>query len=225
MSYKPSLLKYSAIRNKNFISGKDTILLAKCYDDLYEVKEYIGLLREIGPKYYGDNGIVEVKIQFMNNEIYKTKVYLDSNITINSFVSIYGVFVETPTGEQELVCRGGMVKAHETLKQAGNVNTKYLYRFGIVQLSEVEKSLKFPKNVEGIEIVEEGKLWAFGSNNLKEFKQNIGKMLEEEKTMINLSQQNNFISINDGVSVPSLDETIRENETTQNQISDMNASV
>ena len=184
MSYKPVLLKYCEKRNKNFLEGKDTILLAQKGEEFFEVKEYIGLITKIYPKYYWSGEISEVKIRFLNCKEYKVRVYLDKNIHLNDFVSIFGIFTKNENGDLELTCKGGMVQAFETLGQAGRVNSKYLYRFGIVQLSEAKESKKFPKMLEEIEVLENNMLWTLSSDNLELLEKNCEKLLEEEKNIL-----------------------------------------
>ena len=207
MSYKPVLVKYCAIKNKNILEGKETILLGKCYDDYYEVSEYIGLIKEIGPKYKGDDGMVEAKILFRNQEIYKVRVYVDDNIHLNTFVSIYGSFCKSSNSEQlELICKGGMVRAFEALGQAGRVNTNKLYRFGIAQLSEAKESKKFPKNIPGIEVLEENRLWILSTNNLKELEQNREKLLEDDKNTVDLSAPSSSVFMTGGINMDNIAE-------------------
>lgn len=187
--YKPVLEMYFAKRNRNLLEGKDTILLGKVNDKFYRVQEYIGLVTNISMPVGIGPDIPTVTLRFAGGKQYKVNAYVDNNIQKGNFVSIYATFTENSNGELALTCRGGMTRLYGKLGEAGRVNPKYIYRFGFGELSSVRVSQRFPLELDGIEVLEENKLWIYSSNNIEEAEEKIKEMVEEEDTTVDFSQQ------------------------------------
>jgi hypothetical protein len=189
--YKPSLVDFYRRRNGKLLEGKNTVLLAKDGDKIYRVQEHIGLVVKIYPKLYGDT-IPKLLVRFADGKEYQVRAYLDTNIEENTIVSIYGIFVETSTKELEFICKGGMVRVFGELVDAGRVNTKYVYRFGFGELSKVKKSPRYPSNLEGIEVLEENKLWTYSGTDIEEIENTEEGIFEEEDTTIDFKSGDKF---------------------------------
>ena len=187
MGYKPIMTKFCLERNKNLIMGRDTVLLAKNNDNYYEVREYIGLLTKIYPESSWSSKVPEVEIRFQGGKSFRIRVYVDSNIVKNSFVSIYGIFTKLDNGELEFTCKGGMIRAFDMLGQAVRVNPRHISWFGLLQLSKVEISTRYPSNLEGIEVLEENILWIYSSKNLEKEQEEWKAIFEEEDSTIDFS--------------------------------------
>lgn len=192
--YKPVLESYFAKRNRNLLEGKDTILLGKVNDKFYRVQEYIGLVTNISMPVGIGPDIPTVTLRFAGGKQYKVNAYVDNNIQKGNFVSIYGSFNENDNGDLEFTCRCGMTRLFGKLGEAGRVNPKYIYRFGFGELSKVKKSQRFPIDLEGIEVLEENRLWTYSSNNIEGEVEKIKEMVEEEDTTVDLTQQH-YVSI------------------------------
>lgn len=223
MSYKPVLLKYCTKRNAKLLEGKDTIILAQKDGKFYQVEEYIGLITKIYPKFSWNSEVPEFEVRFQGGKTYKIRAYLDPKSVENSFASIYGIFTKTLNGDLEFTCKGGMVRIYETLGQAGRVNPKYIYRFGVVHLSRVKESTRYPANLEGIEVLEENMLWTYSSNDLEAIEEKSKDIIEEEDTTIDFNVDNP-VFINNSVEVELYSEMAElekmkiENEITNNSV-------
>lgn len=205
MSYKPILQIFCSIRNKYLIEGKDVVLLAKKDGKYYRVEEYTGLIVKIYPKYCWMSQVPEIAVRFQNGEVFKIRAYLDRNITEYSFVSIYGIFTPKSDGNLEFTCKCGMVKQYDTLGQAEKVNPKYMYRFGIAELSRVKESTRYPIDLKGIEVLEQDNLWIYSSANLREEEQKYKEKLIEEDSVIDFSGDK-YISIENSLEIESITE-------------------
>lgn len=196
--YKPALVEFAKKRNASLLEQKDIVLLAKQDEKYYRVKEYIGLIVKIYPKTYGTD-IPMVRIRFQDNKEFDVRVYLDNNITENCFVSIYGIIIPSKTGQLEFICKGGMVRTFDTLMQAGKINTKYLYRFGIVELSEVKESIRYSSNLQGIEVLEKDRLWTYSGNDINQLENTKKEVIEEEDFIVDFSTTDEvYINSKDG---------------------------
>lgn len=193
--YKPSINEFYKRRNENLLNGKDTVLLSKKDGKIYRVQEHIGLVMKIYPNLYGDS-ISTLLIRFANGKEVKVRAYIDNNVEENTIVSIYGIFVKNNSNELEFICKGGMVRLFGKLIEAIKVNTKYIYRFGFGELSEVKESPRYPSDLEGIEELEEGKLWIYSGTDIEEIENTDKGIFEEEDTTMDFSSGNKFY-IND----------------------------
>lgn len=209
--YKPVLEMYFAKRNRNLLEGKDTILLGKVNDKFYRVEEYIALVTNISmPCGIGPN-IPTVTLRFAGGKHYKVMAYVDDNVQKGNFVSIYGSFTENANGDLELTCKGGMIRLYGKLGEAGRVNPKYIYRFGFGELSKVKASQRFPLDLEGINVLEENRLWIYSSNNIDEAEDRIKEMVKEEDTTVDFTHQNY-------ISIPVENEEISDNYVLEEQM-------
>lgn len=196
---KPNLIRFAQKRNGNILKQKDTVLLAKHEEKYYRVQEYIGLIVKIYPKMTYSSEIPLVRVRFQNSQEFDINAYLDNDITENCFVSIYGIVVPEKDNQLKFLCKGGMVRAYDTIMQAGRVNTKNLSRFGILELSEIKESARYSSNLTGIEVLEKNRLWIYSGTNIKEAEENSRVMIEEEDFTIDVSKgQNFFINSQDG---------------------------
>ena len=210
MSYKPAMIKYCLIRNKKIVEGKDVILLSKKDNKYYEVREHIGLLTKIYPKISWSTEVPEVEIKFQGGKSYRIRAYIDSNIEENCFVSIYGIFTPLMNGKLEFTCKGGMTRVFETLGQAGRVNPKYIYRFGIVQLSKPEISTRYPSTLNDLEILEENILWIYSSKNLEKEQEEWKSIVQEEDTTLDFSGTTT-VFINESTEIENVSDSFKNN--------------
>lgn len=89
MSYKPALERFFSIRNGKLAEGLDCVLLAQENSKYYRVKEYIGLLEKIEPKIPEIENLPTVLVKFAGGKTFRIRAYLDPNLEVGCFVSIY----------------------------------------------------------------------------------------------------------------------------------------
>lgn len=217
MSYKPILTKFCSIRNANLAQeGKDTVLLAKKDNKLYKVEEYVGLITKVHSEFTWLTSVPEIDIRFEGGKTFRVRAYLDKNVTELSFVSIYGIFTPKENGELEFTCKCGMVRAFDTLGQAGRINTNYLYRFGIVQLSRATASVRYPIDLKDVKVLEENNLWVYSSKNLEEIEKTFKEKIIEEDSNIDFSA-NKVIFINNSEEIEDISSLFKVNEEKENE--------
>ncbi len=217
MSYKPVLTNFCSIRNVNLAQNdKDTVILAKKDNKFYKIQEYIGLVVKIHHQVTWRSSVPEIDVRFEGGKIFRVRAYMDKNITELSFVSIYGIFTPKENGELEFTCKCGMVRAFDTLGQAGRINTNYLYRFGIVQLSRVTESVRYPIDLDGVEVLEDNMLWIYSSKNLQEDEKTFNKRLAEEDYNIDVSNNTSFF-VNNLEEIEDISKLFKENKEKENQ--------
>lgn len=193
MAYRPQLLEFTKIRNMNLGKGKDTILLAKKNNRLYRVEEYIGIIVKSYPKHHGC--IESQDVMFQNRKVFNIMAYRDNIIKEGDFVSIYGIFTPKDNGELEFTCIGGMQKVFESPKDLGYIDKKYMYRFGIAELSRVKVSTRYPLGLKGLEVLDTNILWTYSSSNLEKIEEKFEEILKREDTLFNA-----YVSWNDFIS-------------------------
>lgn len=195
MAYRTKLLEFASIRNTNLARGKDTILLTKKNSKLYRVEEYIGRIIEIHPRFHGCPDSQEV--MFQNGKVFNIVTYRDNILKEGDFVSIYGIFTPKNNEELEFTCIGGMQKVFESPKDVAYIDKKYMYRFGIAELSRVKVSTRYPLNLKGIEALDPNILWTFCSSNLEKIEGRFEEILKKEDTLFNAyTSWSDFISKN-----------------------------
>lgn len=218
MSYKPVLTNFCSKRNVNLAQeGKDTVLLAKKDNKFYKVEEYIGLVVKIHSEPTWLTSVPEVDVRFEGGKIIRIRAYLDKNITEFSFVSVYGIFTLKENGELEFTCKCGMVRAFDTLGQAGRINTNYLYRFGIVQLSRVTESTRYPIDLDRVEVLEDNMLWTYSSKNLEADEKIFKERLAEEDSNVDFAE-NKVVSINSSEEIEDISTLFKEKKETEIEV-------
>lgn len=196
MSYKPSLEKFFSIRNSKLAEGQDCVLLAQEDGKYYRVKEYIGLLEKIEPRILGIENIPTVLVKFAGGKTFRIRAYIDTNLEVGCFVSVYGIFTKDAFENLQFTCKGGMVRAFGRLTEAGRVNTKYIYRFGFGELSQISESFRYPSTLSNIEVLEQGMLWTYYGTDIEEIEAKKAEDFIEEDTTLDFSTGDQF-SINE----------------------------
>lgn len=186
-----SILKdYYKYRNQALEKGYDIVLLAKTYDNkYYRIKQYIGQVVEIykgnGPK---DMDIVRLK--FMNNEVYQTGTYLDSDVHVGDIIAIYGIFIKNG-GELELQCKCGTIRVYNTFAEAGQITVSKIYYFGSRELSMVEPSIEYRLPPEKISVLEDNRVWTYMGKDIREIEEN-SKKLQNQSDIIDTLMTESF---------------------------------
>lgn len=218
MSYKPVLTNFCSKRNVNLAKrNEDTALLAKKDNKFYKVEEHIGLVVKIHSEPTWLTSVPEVDVRFEGGKIVRIRAYLDKNITEFSFVSVYGIFTPKENGELEFTCKCGMVRAFDTLGQAGRINTNYLYRFGIVQLSRVTESTRYPIDLDRVEVLEDNMLWTYSSKNLEADEKIFKERLAEEDYNVDFAE-NKVVSINSSEEIEDISTLFKEKKETEIEV-------
>lgn len=128
--------------------------------------------------------IPTVLVKFAGGKTFRIRAYVDANLEVGCFVSVYGIFTKDAIGKLQFTCKGGMVRAFGRLTEARRVNTQYIYRFGFGELSQVAESCRYPSNLDNIEVLEQDMLWTYYGTDIEEIEgKKVEDFIEEDSTL------------------------------------------
>jgi len=139
MSYKKGIDKVLEMLREEEPKGNDITLLAKIYDDYYELSESIVCVEDIEPGETAKD-ISTLKLRFARDEVIETKAFVDKTIQKGTIISIIGCY-----NGLFYSAKGGLMPIITKATDVTNFSLTKCQRMGpVTGLSELKIANKYP---------------------------------------------------------------------------------